>query len=115
MNTTAITLTGITRASGVCDCCGRELGRVFELSDGNTYGRACAAKITGYKITDKALRVATHLAKVKAERIAAGWTARDFAAYARQSEGCVDDRMIYVEGRPPVLDWADQAVTDLYA
>ena len=64
--TDTLTLTGITRAHGLCACCGRTLGRVFELSDGNTYGRRCAAKLTGYKVTDQAVRMAAHAAKREA-------------------------------------------------
>lgn len=59
--TAALTLTGIIKAQGTCDCCGRKLGKVFQLSDGNEYGRACAAKIAGYKVTDQAVRIAETL------------------------------------------------------
>ena len=59
MNATAnLTLTGITKARSQCHCCGRTLGKVFQLSDGNDYGRTCAAKITGWKVTDQAVRAA---------------------------------------------------------
>lgn len=115
MITMEVTLTGISHTNGTCDCCGRTLGRVFELSDGGSYGRTCAAKITGWKLTDQALRMAAKAAQVKAERIAAGWTATNFVSYARESEGCINDRMVYVAGKPHVLDWAEQAASDLYA
>lgn len=67
MTTTTATpaLTGIVRAHGMCNCCGRTLGRVFQLSDGGEYGRVCAAKITGYKVTDQAVRIAATLARNK--------------------------------------------------
>lgn len=51
--TTRPKLTGIHLTDGECDCCGRNLGKVFEVRhpDGQTatYGRACAAKVTGWK------------------------------------------------------------------
>lgn len=56
--TAALTLTGITKARSECACCGRTLGKVFQLSDGNDYGRVCAAKLTGFKVTDQAVRAA---------------------------------------------------------
>lgn len=51
--TTAPKLTGIHLTDGECDSCGRNLGKVFEVRhpDGTTatYGRRCAAKVTGWK------------------------------------------------------------------
>lgn len=44
-----VTLTGITMERGGCDRCGKELGKVFSCSDGRTYGRKCAAIVTGWK------------------------------------------------------------------
>ncbi|QQM15096.1 hypothetical protein SEA_TINALIN_7 [Gordonia phage TinaLin] len=62
-NTETLTLTGITRGHGMCACCGRTLGRVFQLSDGNEYGRKCAAKLTGFQVTDQAVRAAVMAAR----------------------------------------------------
>lgn len=107
-------LTGITRASGVCACCNKSLGTVFELSDGNTYGRKCAGKLTGFSVTDKALRSAQKQARIKTERIAARWGRDEFVQFARASEGCWDDVMVYAPGKPHVIDWADQQVEELY-
>lgn len=59
--TATLTLTGITKARSECHCCGRTLGKVFQLSDGNDYGRVCAAKLTGFKVTDQSVRAAEML------------------------------------------------------
>jgi hypothetical protein len=88
--TEAPKLTGIVKAQGTCDCCGRKLGKVFQLSNGNEYGRACAAKITGYKVTDQAVRIAETLrrntiaaAELSAESasFATAWATQDTAAW----------------------------------
>jgi uncharacterized protein (DUF2237 family) len=46
-------LTGITRDSGCCDRCDRDLGLIFQVvyPDGSTasLGRKCAAKATGFR------------------------------------------------------------------
>jgi hypothetical protein len=62
---TSPTLTGVFSETGECDRCGRELGRVFQvrLPDGSieTYGRKCAAHVTGWTVTDAKLRQAQRM------------------------------------------------------
>lgn len=119
MNTT-LTLTGITAQHSACNCCGRNLGRVFRLSDGNDYGRTCAAKKTGYKVTDQAVRIAARRAQIKAERQAANWNAETFINYA-YSEFIVSDAgsVEWYTGtevvRTPVREWAEIQNADLWA
>ncbi len=114
--TAALTLTGITKARSECACCGRTLGKVFQLSDGNDYGRTCAAKLTGYKVTDQAVRIAARLAAVKAQRRAEGWTAETFTDYAwRELDITTDGRLVLVPGAPHVSDWAEEQARDLWA
>ncbi|MBD8056673.1 hypothetical protein ICV35_23775 [Rhodococcus ruber] len=97
MNATAnLTLTGITKASSQCHCCGRTLGKVFPLSDGNDYGRTCAAKITGYSITDKLLRQAQLAARRDQQRRDENWTVETFAA---NNMG-----ILYIDGREVAAD-----------
>ncbi|MBF6358126.1 hypothetical protein IU449_26885 [Nocardia higoensis] len=86
-----VTLTGITRAHGVCACCGRSLGRVFQLSDGQEYGRRCAAKVTGFKITDQAVRLA------EVER-------RNRIAAAELSERSADWAKLWGDAHPAAWD-----------
>lgn len=116
MNTITPSLTGITRAHGVCDCCGRTLGRVFELSNGGTYGRSCAAKLTGFKVTDQAVRIAARLAAVKAERRASNWGVEDFAAFGRSCAAILVDG-VYVQGASEYVlhEWAEGQVRELWA
>jgi hypothetical protein len=47
-----IRLTGVVLESGECARCGRELGKVFQCSDGSTYGRRCVVKVTGWKYSE---------------------------------------------------------------
>lgn len=47
------TLTGVTKGSGTCDHCGRNLKSIFEIRNGATgetmfVGRACCKKLTGW-------------------------------------------------------------------
>ncbi|CDZ89020.1 hypothetical protein ACQR3W_21910 [Rhodococcus ruber] len=103
MNATAtanLTLTGITKASSQCHCCGRTLGKVFQLSDGNDYGRTCAAKITGYSITDKLLRQAQFAARRDQQRRDENWTVDTFIAHiAANNMG-----ILYIDGREVAAD-----------
>jgi hypothetical protein len=73
--TNGATLTGITSDSGECDRCGKELGRIYEVShaDGSTatYGRKCCAIVTGYRPNniDKLARMAARQAETSARRV----------------------------------------------
>lgn len=52
MTNTGYTLTGVTSGAGQCDCCSRNLKRLFKITspDGRegVYGSACARKLTGW-------------------------------------------------------------------
>lgn len=109
-------LTGIVKATGVCHCCGRKLGKVFELSNGFEYGRRCAAKITGYTVTDQAIRMAVFAAQQRIDRREAGWGVAEFTALGRDSCGIDhNDRMVYAPGMPHVSDWAADQARELWA
>lgn len=72
MSTARPVLTGITRIDTACECCGRNLGRVFAVRypDGRVMdlGRVCAAKATGYRANtvEREARAAARLALVEA-------------------------------------------------
>ena len=89
------TLTGIVLEAGQCNACGRELGRVFQVShpDGTTatYGRRCAAKATGYTNVARAARTARRGAVVasRAAKAAAAFP----GLYVDPWEIIVNDRL----------------------
>lgn len=98
--TATLKLTGIAKASGQCHCCGRTLGKVFQLSDGNDYGRSCAAKITGYSITDKLLRQAQFAARRDQQRRDENWTVDTFIDHITANNMGI----LYVDAREVAAD-----------
>lgn len=98
----AYRLTGITRTSGQCDACSRELTqRVFSVAHkvtGETLdlGRRCAAKATGYPTTrvEREAAVALRVAEVARRReviaaefpaVAQAWAERPYGEYGSQA------------------------------
>lgn len=98
----AYRLTGITRTSGQCDACSRELTqRVFSVAHrvtGETLdlGRRCAAKATGYPTTrvEREAAVALRVAEVARRReiigaafpvVAQAWAERPYGEYGSKA------------------------------
>lgn len=99
----AYRLTGITKATGQCDCCARNLTqRVFAVAHKTTgeelaLGRRCAAKATGYAVTtvERQAAIAARIAEVARRRtviaasypqVAKAWADRDRLVETRRAQ-----------------------------